>query len=87
MPITYTVTEYTNEDLEKLKDMDLKTVLEILERIQNGYLPTNWQVPKEDPCHTFSAGEYEATQLHQAMNIAMDAVEKLMKKEEKSKER
>ena len=74
MSRTYTVTEYTNQDIKELEYMDFETVLQQLDRIKCGYLPSGWRYPSANPERVFTAKEYDATVLRQSINIAMALV-------------
>lgn len=77
MARTYMVTEYTNEDIEKLEHMSISDVVEKLEQIKRGWLPTNWTFADADPDRIISEDVYEATALHHAINIAIEQVKNI----------
>lgn len=77
MPKTY----YTNQDIKQLEYMDFEMVLHQLDRIKCGYLPSGWKYPNANPNQVFTAQEYDATMLRQAMNVAMALVREKMEQE------
>lgn len=81
MSRTYTVTEYTNQDIKELEYMDFETVLQQLDRIKCGYLPSGWRYPSANPERVFTAKGYDATVLRQSINIAMALVREKMEQE------
>ena len=67
---TYTVTEYDEEDIEKLHGMSNKEVAEVLQGIKRGWLPQNYDI-HGIVGKTYSEDQYEASKLHIAINKAI----------------
>lgn len=69
----YEVIEYDAEDIERLENMNVEEVVEVLEHIKRGWLPQNYTFPMEG--RMYSEDEYEATKLHIAMRKAISMIE------------
>lgn len=70
----YEVVEYDAEDIERLENMSVEEVVEVLEHIKRGWLPQNDVfLPIEG--RTYSEDEYETTRLHTAMRKAISMIE------------
>lgn len=69
----YEVVEYDAEDIERLENMSVEEVIEVLEHIRRGWLPQNYVFPREG--RTYSEDEYDATKLHVAMRKAISMIE------------
>lgn len=74
MPRTYTVTEYTKEDLEALDDMPLADVVQTLSEIRRGWLPQGYYGIHDDDYRTYDETYYRNARIHTAINKAMDIV-------------
>lgn len=77
MPRTYTVTEYTKEDLEALNDMPLADVVQALSEIKRGWMPQGYYGISNDEFATYDENYYRNARLHKAINKAMDTLEQL----------
>lgn len=69
----YEVIEYDTEDVERLENMSVEEVVEVLEYIKRGWLPQNYVFPREGGI--YSEDEYETTRLHTAMRKAISMIE------------
>lgn len=69
----YEVIEYDTKDVERLENMSVEEVVEVLEYIKRGWLPQNYVFPREGGI--YSKDEYEATRLHTAMRKAISMIE------------
>lgn len=69
----YEVVEYDAEDIERLENMSVEEVVEVLEHIKRGWLPQNYVFLREG--RTYSEDEYETTKLHTAMRKAISIIE------------
>lgn len=75
MPKKITTTVYTKEDFDELENMHVSRVIELLDRIQDGWLPQNCvYVPEED--EEYTEGQYRTTELHVAINKAIQILKK-----------
>ena len=66
----YTVTEYEPEDYEKLEHMSIDDIVECLEHVEHGYLPTRSY--KKDGTEE----DYDNEKIHLAMRQAISRLER-----------
>ena len=78
MATTYTVTEYSKEDLEELLEMSNEDVLHGLEEIKRGWMPQGYYGISDDEYKTYDEDYYRCARIHIAMSKAMDLVHKAM---------
>ena len=73
----YTVTEYDNADIARLDHMSRQEVIDVLESIDNGWLPRDYVWDDGDPDTTYTESQYQATMLHKAVRKAIDGLSKI----------
>lgn len=74
MAYTITVTEYDKNDIEKLDDMTVNEVIDVLEQIKYSQLPQDYVCGTHDG-ETYTKDQYDITRMHKAMRKAIEMLE------------